>query len=816
MTALTSVMRCHGCGYVAGPADPCPFRCPRAGTDDTDHVLTRVLDPSAVRFPAAPAANHANHSSNATNANPFLRYRTLMHSYHVAAARGLPDAAYRDLVAALDASVAAVDGRGFRATPFSRSPELSEALGFSEAGGVWVKDETGNVSGSHKGRHLMGVLIHLAVMERLGSLDPARRRALAIASCGNAALAAAVVARAGGWPLTVFVPPQADAGLTGRLRDLRARVVVCPREPGALGDPTYLALRRELDHGALPFTTQGPENGLAIEGGQTLGYELATDLGHDRLDHLIVQVGGGALASATIQALREAAELGAITRLPRIHTVQTAGAHPLERAYRRVQAELPGHPTPSAIHQAMADAARHRSAFMQPWAEEPRSVATGILDDETYDWRAVVEGMLLTGGRPLVVCEDSLVQANRLAVARTGIPVDPTGSSGLAGLVELRRSGEIGDRDRVAVLFTGHQRELPSAPEGHLMTKRTYGGPLIDVAGAVDLHCHPFPDLFPRLADDFDIVRAARDAGLKAIMLKCHHENTVSRAYLVQRVIPGIRVFGGIVLNYYVGGINAAAVEASLKLGGKEVWMPTVDAGYHAEVHGGTGGYDSQAGGRSQAEGIWVADKEGKLKGEVKEVLELVAQYGAILATSHLAPREIVALVREARSVGVEKIVITHPYFRVPNLDLDTLEEVARMGAMPEFGYCTVSPAWQYAAPEKIVQSVERIGASRCLLVSDTGQRHNPLPSEALRIFAQTIFEKGVPMDKVTRMITDNPLQLLDVDADYQPSAEDLAWARGLVEDPCAGLPAQPAPVLQVALAPAPAAPAAPSANGPS
>ena len=76
------------------------------------------------------------------------------------------------------------------------------------------------------------------------------------------------------------------------------------------------------------------------------------------------------------------------------------------------------------------------------------------------------------------------------------------------------------------------------------MTRRTYNGPLVDVAGAVDLHCHPYPDLFPRLADDFDIVRAARDAGMKAILLKCHHENTVSRAYLVQRVIPGIRVFG--------------------------------------------------------------------------------------------------------------------------------------------------------------------------------------------------------------------------------------------------------------------------------
>src|SRR5271156_3399243 len=268
---------------------------------------------------------------------------------------------------------------------------------------------------------------------------------------------------------------------------------------------------------------------------------------------------------------------------------------------------------------------------------------------------------------------------------------------------------------------------------GERMTRRTYGGPLVDVGGAVDLHCHPYPDLFPRLADDFDIVRAARDAGMKAIVLKCHHENTVSRAYLVQRVIPGIQVFGGIVLNYYVGGINAAAVEASLKLGGKEVWMPTVDAGYHAEIHGGTGGYDSQQGGRSQAEGIWVEDKEGRLRPEVKEVLELVAEHGAILGTSHLAPREIVALVREARSVGVEKIVITHPYFRVPNLDLDTLEEVARMGAMPEFGYCTVSPAWQYAAPEKVAAAVQRIGACRGPLASGTGKRHQPPPPQRLR-----------------------------------------------------------------------------------
>lgn len=321
------------------------------------------------------------------------------------------------------------------------------------------------------------------------------------------------------------------------------------------------------------------------------------------------------------------------------------------------------------------------------------------------------------------------------------------------------------------------------------MTKRTYGGPLIDVEGAIDLHCHPYPDLFPRVADDFDIALAARDAGLRAIVLKCHHENTVSRAYLVQRIVPDVKVFGGVVLNSYVGGINPAAVEAALRLGGKEVWMPTVDSGYHAQIHGGTGGYESQSGGVSRAEGIWVTNADGRLQPVVKEVLELVAQHGAILGTSHLSPKEIVALVKEARDVGVQKIVVTHPFFKVPSLDLDTVEELGRLGAMPEFGYCTVSPAWQYAAPDKIVEAVRRVGASRCLLVSDTGQRHNPMPSEALRVFAQTVFEKGIAEQDVQRMIARNPYDILELDSAHEPSPEDMAWAESLNQDPCADAP---------------------------
>jgi threonine synthase len=433
---------CAGCGLEPRAGDPYPFRCPTAsGEDDVDHVLRRELDLSSVRFPA-----------DEPDPNPFVRYRGLLHAYHLGLSRGLSDDTFEALVRRLDTRVAAVDGHGFRVTPFRRSAKLSKALGFAREGGVWVKDETGNVSGSHKARHLFGVLLHLEVAERLGLVDPPRRPELAIASCGNAALAAAVVAAAGERPLRVFVPTDADPAVLARLEELGALVTVCPRN-GMRGDPTYRRLLAAIERGALPFTCQGNLNGLAIEGGETLGWEIASS--GVVLDRLVVQVGGGALASACIQAFREAVELGVLPSAPRVDTVQTAGAWPLKRAFDAIAG-------PGDAARALHFASHHRSAFMWPWEEEPRSIAHGILDDETYDWLAVVEGMLATGGRPLVVDEAALARANALARRATGIDVDHTGSAGLAGLLALRAAGEVADDERVAVLFTGVVRTAPT------------------------------------------------------------------------------------------------------------------------------------------------------------------------------------------------------------------------------------------------------------------------------------------------------------------------------------------------------------------
>jgi hypothetical protein len=289
---------------------------------------------------------------------------------------------------------------------------------------------------------------------------------------------------------------------------------------------------------------------------------------------------------------------------------------------------------------------------------------------------------------------------------------------------------------------------------------------LVDVKGAVDLHVHSFPCIFPRLADDRQVVRAAAEAGMQAIVLKSHHESSVSRAYLIQSEFPEIRVFGGVVLNHFVGGINPAAAEVGLRLGAREVWMPTIDSQHHVEVHGGREKYDVQSGeeGFSWGEPIRILDAEGKLMPEVIVVLELIAKYDAILGTAHLSLEEITPLVQEARRRGVQKILLTHPFFRVPaGMNEEFLKEMAALGVIAEFGFCTVSPMWAYATVEQTKHAMDTIGYDNCVIMSDAGQTHNPIAPESMRLYAQCLYEKGVKGSDLERLMIKTPSALLGI-----------------------------------------------------
>ncbi|MFZ9564758.1 MAG: pyridoxal-phosphate dependent enzyme, partial [Ilumatobacteraceae bacterium] len=274
--------RCASCGAFVGLDTFAPWRCPNEN-GDRHHVLLRM---------EAADIGGSLVVADGDDPNPFVRFRRHMAWYSFAVAHGMSDADTVQLVRETN--------DGFRTTPVTRSSSLSNELGFAATGGVWVKDETTNVGGSQKARHLMSILLHLRVAETLG-LAPWQRSArpsLAISSCGNAAIAAATLARAVSWPLEVFIPEWASGNVVDMLQDLGANINRCPRRSDdPPGDPTVLRFREAVSAGAIPFSVQGPENALCLDGGRTFGWELGeslTNAGIDDVRALFVQVGGGA------------------------------------------------------------------------------------------------------------------------------------------------------------------------------------------------------------------------------------------------------------------------------------------------------------------------------------------------------------------------------------------------------------------------------------------------------------------------------------------------------------------------------------------
>ena len=300
----------------------------------------------------------------------------------------------------------------------------------------------------------MGLALHLEAGAQ------ARERRLAIASCGNAALAAATVARAADLRLDVFIPPWADAYVVSALEALGADIEMCPRRPGELGDPCFNRFREATTAGSLPFCSVAAENIWTVDGGRTLAFEMIESLsGAGELDALFVQVGGGALASSVVQGFVEAADAGVIGRLPAFYAVQAEGCAPLRQAWDRL-ASLGAE---SGMEAALEAAAADPDRFMQPWAppegDGPQSIATGILDDVTYDWLPVAWAVAATGGDVVVAPENLVAEAHGLARRWTDVPVDPTGTAGLAGLLAARRPGLVVEGARVGVLFTGVDRD---------------------------------------------------------------------------------------------------------------------------------------------------------------------------------------------------------------------------------------------------------------------------------------------------------------------------------------------------------------------
>jgi hypothetical protein len=287
--------------------------------------------------------------------------------------------------------------------------------------------------------------------------------------------------------------------------------------------------------------------------------------------------------------------------------------------------------------------------------------------------------------------------------------------------------------------------------------------------GAYDLQVHVGPDVIARRIDDLDLAREFLARGLRGFVLKSHYVQTGERAQVVTKAVPGIRALGAITLNHSVGGLNPVAVELAGRSGCKIVWMPTVDAANETagRLDGGSEKLPFWAKIQRElaAEGISppplsVVDASGTLVEAARACLERIARHDMILATGHLGRREIVALVRAARDMGLRKVVVTHAEFPSQSLTGDEQRELADMGAVIE--HCFTTTYTNKAPWETAFANIRRTGVERTLISTDLGQTINPPVAEGFAMFAERLLDAGFSPDEVRTMAVTIPSRLVE------------------------------------------------------
>lgn len=285
------------------------------------------------------------------------------------------------------------------------------------------------------------------------------------------------------------------------------------------------------------------------------------------------------------------------------------------------------------------------------------------------------------------------------------------------------------------------------------------------LAGALDLHCHSSPSIFARKQTDWELVQEIKAADMAGALIKSHESSTTDRTALIREREPGLHIYGGLVCNYFTGGLSAVAVEAVIRLGAKCIWMPTISSQAH---------YDHFAKSRTQlfqtenpiaqpAIGLRVIDDEGRLLPEVREIVDLVAQADIILATGHLSPQEVGVLADAAFEGGVRKVLIQHADMSITPVPLDMQLDLARRGAFIEKCYLACGSDFNDLSVAQMVATMEQIGYESCVMVTDHGQAHNPSPVRALGDFVGDVLAAGVTEQQVTKMVASTPRALLDV-----------------------------------------------------
>ena len=248
---------------------------------------------------------------------------------------------------------------------------------------------------------------------------------------------------------------------------------------------------------------------------------------------------------------------------------------------------------------------------------------------------------------------------------------------------------------------------------------------------------------------------------MAGLVFKDMSGSSVDRAYAAQKLHPSVAVYGGVVLDGAVGGINVAAVESTLRRGGRVVWMPVVDARNSIKRFLGGAVRLPVPPRRSVADGLTVLSPAGEITPMAMELLQVIAEFDAVLATGHLAPAEGIALLKAGRSAGVRRMVVNHPAAKTISASLAEQREMAELGAMLEHCAAQTTPGLDALPATKIAEAIVKVGFEHCIIASDLGQDFNPPFTDGLRAFALELHRLGLTGAQLRVMMSDNPTRLL-------------------------------------------------------
>jgi hypothetical protein len=272
--------------------------------------------------------------------------------------------------------------------------------------------------------------------------------------------------------------------------------------------------------------------------------------------------------------------------------------------------------------------------------------------------------------------------------------------------------------------------------------------------GAIDCHAHGGSDPFDRLLLEDEIAIDYSEARMKAVVFKTWFTPSASRIPLVQKYLDKwaqetglepVQIFGGVTLNSSVGGINPDAVGRCLGFPGfKYVWMPMVDSYHHRRIV-----YDDWSG-----RGVHMLDDQHKVLPELTNVLKVAADHDLI-----------VAMLEEAKRVGVQRLEIIHPAHIHCKMTIDQMKEAAAEGVkLMLSGLGTTTFPIHETGPVYAVRMLKEVGANHFVYGSDYGQIHNPPHVVGTRWLIKLLLSYGTTQEEVKKVFKDNPSQHLGLD----------------------------------------------------